>query len=151
MVARANKIDWRLMTEPVSRGLEVEAQANAATKRSILGSLTEIGQIGMQKKHDEESKRRFGIASAREQEELDLRKKIHEDAMLEKARDRQGNDTALLDGLSAATEAITGGAAMGGEPDPQATEAFTRFTDAVGGPEVAQQRLAMRADPAKKT
>lgn len=148
MPYRSRRIDWRLYTEPASRGIAEEARASENLSRSILSGLMNVGQGIASGRREAESRRRYDREADRADRAMTLRENeygLRQAQHLEDIRDRQAYDTEMLDALGLGVEAVQAEAAQGGAASPESAEVVRRATDALGGPGAAQARLERRA------
>ena len=131
MVARARKIDYRLLTGPKMAGIQAEIQADANMNRSIMGGMVGLGQGIGQAGRNKESERRYEKDYELRKGALDLRTREYEHkiAKEERLRVEQQNSWAAIYGE---------GQAMAASGDPRATEAVQDLVGRAGGPEAVK-------------
>lgn len=150
MAQRIRKLDFSGLTGPASRGLLTEARAGENLASMILGAGRSIGGGIVRGRAEDESKRRFGIESARRgraearadahldlaQDRFGLEKFRHDEAL----RDKQAYRKFMGDLGTQATDAMIQTEGM----DPGAKQAFDHYLKLAGGPEQAQKMLVER-------
>lgn len=144
MVYRSRPIDWNLMLNPVSAGLAITARSNENLGRAIYGAGEEIGRGIVRDRLEKESTRRFEIENQRHIDDLALRRDIFQEAKDERLRQRQAQETALLDVVTGASDKATQEAAVLGQVNPATSQVLTQASDALGGPQATAQRLEAR-------
>ena len=92
MVVRARKIDWRLLTEPTSRGIEIEAAADARMHASIQRSVSNVGSSIVRSRGEKENKRRSDRDFSLRQRSVSLREKEREDNLSLRREDKERQD-----------------------------------------------------------
>lgn len=148
MAYRVRPLNWNLLLQPTMEGLNTEAQASSKLGSMIAGAGGEIGAGFTRKRQEAESKRRFDadqaesarrfdINDSRQREEFDLRRQDRLDVLTEKERERQANQSSLLDMVETTTQMALGG-------DPTALQVLPEAANALGGPAATQEKLATR-------
>lgn len=137
-------------------GIDIKAQASNRFAQTILGAGEAIGSGIVRGRQEAESRRRFdanqadelrreNTANARDARDFAFREKVHADAMLEKARQRQADDATLLDLTTGLSEQAQVDYSLTGAVKPETSMALKQASDALGGPEATQARLVGRA------
>jgi hypothetical protein len=154
MPYKVRPLDWRLMLDPTMAGIQSEVAAGARLGGLIAGGGADIGAGITRGRQERESRRRFSAEQSQQQQRmdrshgLDLRRQaLDEREFMERQRERQSNETAMLDGVTHAVSQVEQEMASRGQVKPETGQALTQFTDALGGPEAVQERLAKRAIP----
>ncbi len=139
MVYRSRSINWNLLTDPASRGLDVEAAANARLGASIAGA-GEVAGLGFRDKRLEaESKRRFDAEMADREKTHAENAAIRREALDLRQREidlrreaRQANDAGLIGEAASLSERSADEIARYGKPTQQTLDAVGAAAGALG-------------------